>query len=160
MRSFIEIFLPLISVSVQINVWNIFGRLTIISKKEIFYFFPFGLGAWLCNVQYIDRRNVKSCYDTLQKLCSKIVNDRLRVFIYPEGTRNHEHGLLPFKRGAFSTAIQAQVPIVPMVVAPYYFMDPKQGVMLFDRSKSKLLAITSPTSFSVRHLLPSCGHFQ
>lgn len=124
-------------ISVQVNIWSLFGRLTTISKKEIFYFFPFGPGAWLCNVQYIDRRNIKSCYNTLQKLCSNIVNDRLRVFIYPEGTRNHEHGLLPFKRGAFTTAIQAQVPIVPIVIGPYYFMDPKQSKILFDKSKSR-----------------------
>ena len=116
-------------------MWSIFGPLSIISKKEIFYFLPFGFGAWLCNVQYIDRRNKISCYNTLQTLCRNIVQDKLRVFIYPEGTRNHDHGLLPFKRGAFSTAIQAQVPIVPIVIAPYYYMDTKNNVMLFDKSK-------------------------
>lgn len=121
--------------AVQINVWNIYGRLAIISKKEIFYFWPFGPSAWLCNVQYIDRTNRKSCISTLQQVCSNIINDRLRVFFYPEGTRNHGHGMLPFKKGAFTTAIQAQVPIIPMVIAPYYFMDSKQSILLFDKSK-------------------------
>lgn len=125
------------------NIWNVFERATIISKKEIFYFLPFGFGAWLCNVQYIDRTNIKACYQTLQNLCTNITRDKLRVIIYPEGTRNHQHGLLPFKKGAFSMAIQAQVPIVPMVTAPYYFMDAKRGVLLFDK-RHTIISLLDP----------------
>lgn len=43
------------------------------------------------------------------------------VFIFPEGTRSYYDypDLLSFKKGAFHLAIQAQVPIVPIVVANY-----------------------------------------
>ena len=37
----------------------------------------------------------------------------------PEGTRNKERGLLPFKTGAFRTAIDAGVPIVPICFNSY-----------------------------------------
>jgi len=43
------------------------------------------------------------------------------VFVFPEGTRSYfsKADLLPFKRGAFHLAIQAGVPIVPIVVGNY-----------------------------------------
>lgn len=53
------------------------------------------------------------------------------MFIYPEGTRNKNRGLLPFKKGAFKTAIMGQVPIIPVVMSPYYFIDGKKGT--FDK---------------------------
>ncbi len=34
--------------------------------------------------------------------------------MFPEGTRSRGRGLLPLKTGAFRTAIQANVPIVPI----------------------------------------------
>lgn len=53
------------------------------------------------------------------------------MFIYPEGTRNKNRGLLPFKKGAFKTAIMGQVPIIPVVMSPYYFIDGKNNT--FDK---------------------------
>ena len=46
---------------------------------------------------------------------------RQSVYIFPEGTRSYyDHpDLLSFKKGAFHLAIQAQVPIVPVVAANY-----------------------------------------
>lgn len=45
--------------------------------------------------------------------------------MFPEGTRSRVRGMLPFKRGAFKTAIMAQVPVIPVVISPYYFIDHK-----------------------------------
>lgn len=53
---------------------------------------------------------------------------RQNVFIFPEGTRSYasKPELLPLKKGAFHLAIQAQVPIVPVVCANYnHILDTK-----------------------------------
>jgi lysophosphatidate acyltransferase len=51
----------------------------------------------------------------------EIKSKRQSVYMFPEGTRSYtkEPTLLPFKKGAFHLAVQAQVPIVPCVVANY-----------------------------------------
>jgi 1-acyl-sn-glycerol-3-phosphate acyltransferase len=36
---------------------------------------------------------------------------------YPEGTRSHTGELLPFKKGVFILAIEAQAPVVPIAIS-------------------------------------------
>ncbi|ORZ14778.1 hypothetical protein BCR42DRAFT_466731 [Absidia repens] len=51
-----------------------------------------------------------------------IHKNQTSVWLFPEGTRGHstEVNLLPFKKGAFYMAVQARVPIVPVVIANYH----------------------------------------
>jgi 1-acyl-sn-glycerol-3-phosphate acyltransferase len=48
--------------------------------------------------------------------CREILKRRVSVMIFPEGTRSTTSDLLPFKDGAFRLAIDAGVPILPLVL--------------------------------------------
>ncbi|KAK0711587.1 hypothetical protein B0H67DRAFT_491539 [Lasiosphaeris hirsuta] len=70
---------------------------------------------------FIDRKNTEDARGAMQGAAEEIRHKRQSVYMFPEGTRSYskEPELLPFKKGAFHLAIQAQVPIVPVVVANY-----------------------------------------
>lgn len=70
---------------------------------------------------FIDRANRASARTTFDGAANTMRQERQSVFIFPEGTRSYAEkpDMLPFKKGAFHLAIQAQVPIVPVVVANY-----------------------------------------
>ena len=58
-----------------------------------------------------------------------------KLMIFPEGTRNSAKGLsmLPFKKGAFHIAIDGKLPILPVVLSEYDFLDVKK--MIFNPGK-------------------------
>lgn len=55
--------------------------------------------------------------------------NKINLWMYPEGFRNHSGKIEEFKKGAFRLAVQSQVPILPIVVSSYnYFLDPKKKI--------------------------------
>jgi lysophosphatidate acyltransferase len=106
----------------------------------MFYIIPFGIAAWIFGLIPIDRKSKKSAAATLARCKRTLHEENTKILIFAEGTRNRNKGLLPFKTGAFRLAIEAQVPIIPMVFSPYYFVD--------------LKAKTVDTGHSVMQVLP------
>jgi lysophosphatidate acyltransferase len=70
---------------------------------------------------FIDRTNRRTAVAAFDGAAAEMQKYRQSVFIFPEGTRSYfeQPDLLPFKKGAFHLAVQAKVPIVPVVVANY-----------------------------------------
>lgn len=75
----------------------------------------------LSKTVFIDRANRAVSRATFDTAAQTMATTRQNVFIFPEGTRSYaeEPMMLPFKKGAFHLAVQAQVPIVPVVCANY-----------------------------------------
>lgn len=67
----------------------------------------------------VDRSNPKKAIKALKEVAHKIIDKSISIWIFPEGRRNPERPMIPFKRGAFISAIEAQAPIVPVVIEPY-----------------------------------------
>ncbi len=88
-----------------------------IGKKSIRFIPFFGQLYWLSGNILIDRNNKSKAKGTIDKAASKIKNDKISVWLFPEGTRSYGRGLLPFKTGAFHTAIQAGVEVVPVCMS-------------------------------------------
>jgi putative phosphoserine phosphatase / 1-acylglycerol-3-phosphate O-acyltransferase len=89
--------------------------LTAVAKKEAARdprFAPVGL---LMDVAYIDRSNSKKARSALAPVVEKL-RGGLSLAIAPEGTRTPTPRLGRFKKGAFHIAMQAGVPIVPIVI--------------------------------------------
>nr|WP_275974925.1 1-acylglycerol-3-phosphate O-acyltransferase [Shewanella gaetbuli] len=88
-----------------------------LGKKSLAWMPLFGQIYWLTGNILIDRKNRSSAFDTMAKTVKKMQEKLLSVWIFPEGTRSRGRGLLPFKVGAFHTAIAAQVPVVPVLAS-------------------------------------------
>ncbi|KAI1187045.1 1-acylglycerol-3-phosphate O [Nemania serpens] len=75
----------------------------------------------LSGTVFIDRASSKNARDAMAGAAEEIQRRKQSVYMFPEGTRSYtkEPALLPFKKGAFHLAVQAGVPIVPVVVANY-----------------------------------------
>ncbi|KAJ1520860.1 hypothetical protein ONE63_003947 [Megalurothrips usitatus] len=105
------------------EIWAVMRKCTVVAKRELFYAWPFGLAAWLCGLIFIDRLNSGRAKDAINAAASFIKKDKIKLWIFPEGTRKNTGEIHPFKKGAFHVAVSAQLPILPVVYSPYYFLD-------------------------------------
>jgi 1-acyl-sn-glycerol-3-phosphate acyltransferase len=92
------------------------GTVTI-GKKSLKWIPFFGQLYWLSGNILIDRANKSKAVGTMQGAVDRIVQDKVSVWVFPEGTRSYGRGLLPFKTGAFHIAHQAKVPLVPICMS-------------------------------------------
>lgn len=88
-----------------------------IGKKSLKWIPFFGQLYWLAGNILIDRNNKGRAHGTIEQAAEAIRNRKLSILLFPEGTRSYGRGLLPFKTGAFRTAMQAGVDIVPICVS-------------------------------------------
>lgn len=66
----------------------------------------------------LDRGNPARAIGSIREAAERVRREGLSVLAFPEGHRNGRPELLPFKRGPFTLAIGAGVPVVPVVVEP------------------------------------------
>ncbi|XP_043575661.1 1-acyl-sn-glycerol-3-phosphate acyltransferase beta [Chiloscyllium plagiosum] len=94
-------------------------RCVAIAKKELMYAGTVGLVCWLAGIIFINRQKKTDAKSVMTEAAQTMLKENIRLWVFPEGTRNHDGNMLPFKRGAFHLAIQAQVPIIPVVFSSY-----------------------------------------
>lgn len=68
---------------------------------------------------WVDRSTPRKAI-TSMKLAGGQIRKGTSVLIYPEGERTWAHEMVPFMKGAFHLAVEAEVPIVPIVLHDAY----------------------------------------
>lgn len=109
------------------------GRLPVqfrwLAKAELFKIPIFGRAMRGVGYISIDRSNRKSAFESLRRAADTI-RDGTSVLIFPEGTRSRNGRVLPFKKGGFVLAVDAGVPIVPIIIHGTRDIIAKGGLMI------------------------------
>lgn len=127
-------------------------RLVIIGKKEIVYVPFIGWTFYLAGNVLINRGDGRKAKGSLDAGIEAIKKRRVSIAIFPEGVRNREAvGFLPFKKGGFLMAIDAQVPVVPIVIQSFkHVYDKKAGKMNSGTVRVKVLPALATQGMSSR----------
>ncbi|MEM6631313.1 MAG: HAD-IB family hydrolase [Bacteroidota bacterium] len=86
-----------------------------IAKKELKNTPIIGQLMMAAGVIFIDRKNREKAIEAM-KPAVEALKEGTSIIIFPEGTRSRDYKLGAFKKGAFHLAMQAKVPIVPVVI--------------------------------------------
>ncbi|MBS2012133.1 MAG: 1-acyl-sn-glycerol-3-phosphate acyltransferase [Deltaproteobacteria bacterium] len=73
------------------------------------------------------RRGERASVEQMMGECERALAGGISVMMFPEGTRSQNGELLPFKDGAFSLAVRAGVPVLPVAIAGTREMRPKHS---------------------------------
>lgn len=87
-----------------------------IGKKQIERFPVIGQVLKYSDMIFIDRSSTEKAIQAMAPVVEAMHRDGLSVCLAPEGTRSDGRKLGQFKKGAFHIAMQAGVPIVPIVI--------------------------------------------
>lgn len=96
-------------------------RTSMMAKKSLQYS-PLGPFMTLSGAIFVDRGNNARAVKSLAAAANLMRSLKVSLWMFPEGTRHcaETNSLLPFKKGGFHLAIQAGIPIIPIVTENYW----------------------------------------
>ena len=101
-----------------------------LAKMELFKIPVFGRAMRKAGYISIDRYHRESAFESLKVAASRIKSG-VSVLIFPEGTRSLDGKIRPFKKGGFVLAVDAGVPIVPVVIHGTRAIMPKGKIRIY-----------------------------
>jgi 1-acyl-sn-glycerol-3-phosphate acyltransferase len=103
-------------------------RVCYVAKKELFRVPFFGWALHHLGHIRIDRQNRKQAFAAYEVAAETLVEHKMHVVVFPEGTRSRTGQLLPFKKGPAVLAIAAAVTVVPCYCAGTFDILPKGSI--------------------------------
>lgn len=85
-----------------------------VAKKEL-ESGVYGMMMKLAGVIFVDRGNSEKAIETLKPVVDSLRSGK-SLAIFPEGTRSYDYRVGKFKKGAFHIAMEAGIPIVPVII--------------------------------------------
>ncbi|NOK37484.1 1-acyl-sn-glycerol-3-phosphate acyltransferase [Corallococcus exercitus] len=110
----------------MVNFAHIDKHTRYVAKAELFKVPVFGRAMRVAGNIPVQRTGGADDRARLQEAVTAL-RERVSVLFYAEGTRSPDGELRPFKKGAATLAIQAQVPVVPMAISGTRLILPKGG---------------------------------
>ncbi len=86
-----------------------------VAKRELIRVPFLGWVIWLAGFIFIDRSRIQASRRSLQEAAERIRAGQ-SIIAFPEGTRSLDGRLLPFKKGVFNLAFEADVAVVPFAI--------------------------------------------
>lgn len=87
-----------------------------LAKKELFRIPIFGPAMRSAGIVEIDRQGARTAHDAINRAVAEVERRGYSLIIFPEGTRSRTGELQRFKKGAFRMAVDAGLPVVPVVI--------------------------------------------
>ena len=100
-----------------------------IAKKELQKFPILGQLLQAGGAIFIDRKDRAKAIEAMKPAVDALKSGT-SIIIFPEGTRSYDYQLAPFKKGAFHLAMQAGVPVIPIILKNAHDAMPR-GTALF-----------------------------
>src|SRR5690606_34691106 len=94
-------------------------------------------------------RDDKESIIEMHERCMFWLRRGVPIMMFPEGTRSADGEVRPFKDGAFRMALEANCPLIPMVLTGTGDTLPKHGLMMKLRAncRVRVLAPVDPAAF-------------
>jgi 1-acyl-sn-glycerol-3-phosphate acyltransferase len=102
--------------------------LSFIAKKELFFIPFFGWGIAAIGHIWIDRENARAARSSITRAIAMLKRKNISLVLFPEGTRSITGQVGEFKRGSFTLALEAGVPVVPVSVCGTREVLPKKSM--------------------------------
>jgi len=105
-------------------IGRLMPRQTAIMAKKSLQFTPLGPFMSMSGTIFIDRGNNAKAIRSIDVAAKHMISTKTSIWMFPEGTRflSNEPSMLPLKKGGFHLALNAGLPIIPIVVENYWHL--------------------------------------
>lgn len=118
----------------QYDILLLYGWLKLdlkwVMKKELRKVPGIGIGCEKVGHIFVDRRRPALARQAISDALARL-GDGVGILFFAEGTRSLDGRLLPFKKGAFLTAIDQELPVLPITIIGTHDVLPAKSLKLF-----------------------------